>query len=217
MTLSAEEMAEAVGGPTSPFHPENGELSTLFHWFQRRDRLCVIAKDPSMKAQATDVGFAHALGHLGDRDLIVVFPKAGATAVAQRLPFLDIPSASFVLGDNGIERLKPLRPSDVIASFKGTRGGSHDVSKALSLIEPLMQWLAGEAGFRPTWLLAAACLVVGGTLVLAARRGYRIDLAERPPRAPITTGGGRVRARSSVTSPKEPDPRQRWRGIRKLG
>jgi len=77
--------------------------------------------------------------------------------------------------------------------------------------------LAGEAGFRPTWLLAAACFVVGGTLVLAARRGYRIDLAERPPRAPITTGGGRVRARSSVTSPKEPDPRQRWRGIRKLG
>jgi len=53
--------------------------------------------------------------------------------------------------------------------------------------------LAGAAGFRPTWLLAAACFVVGGTLVLAARRGYRTDLAERPPRAVITTGGGRVR------------------------
>ena len=59
--------------------------------------------------------------------------------------------------------------------------------------------LAGAAGFRPTWLLAAACFVVGGTLVLAARRGFRIDLAARPPRAPITTGGGRVRA--SISAP----------------
>lgn len=53
--------------------------------------------------------------------------------------------------------------------------------------------LAGEVGFRPAWLLAAGCFMVGGTLVLAARRGYQIDLAQRPPRAPITTGGGRVR------------------------
>ena len=144
MTMSAEEVAEAVGGPTTPFSPERGELSTLFHWFEDKDRLCVIAGDPSMKAQATDVGFAHALGHLGDRDLTVVFPKAGATAVAQRLPFLDIPSASFVLRDTGVERLQPLRASDVIASFKGPRGGSHDVSKARSLIEPLVQWLDDE-------------------------------------------------------------------------
>ena len=144
MTMSAEEVAEAVGGPTTPFDPERGELSTLFHWFEDRDRLCVIAGDPSMKAQATDVGFAHALGHLGDRDLTVVFPEAGAKAVAQRLPFLDIPSASFVLRENGVDRLQPRRPIDVIASFKGTRGGSHDVSKALALLAPLMQWLDGE-------------------------------------------------------------------------
>lgn len=143
MTMSAEEIAEAVGAPTTPFKPK-GDLSTLFHWFEDKDRLCVIARDPSMKAQDTDVGFAHALGHLGDRDLTVVFPKAGAKAVAQRLPFLDIPSASFVLRDDGVERRQPMRQSDVIASFKGTRGGSHDVSKALSRLEPLLQWLVGE-------------------------------------------------------------------------
>ena len=71
--------------------------------------------------------------------------------------------------------------------------------------------LAGEAGFRPTWLLAAACFVVGGTLVLAARRGYRIDLAKRPPRAPITTGGGRVRG--GISEMTRPHVRQRSRGI----
>lgn len=55
--------------------------------------------------------------------------------------------------------------------------------------------LAGTAGFQLAWLLAAGCSVVAGTLVLLARRGFRIDLAARPPRAPLTTGGGRVRPR----------------------
>ena len=57
--------------------------------------------------------------------------------------------------------------------------------------------LAGEAGFRLTWLLAAGCFVVAGTLVLLARRGFRYDLAARPPRTPLTTGGGRVRPRAN--------------------
>lgn len=55
--------------------------------------------------------------------------------------------------------------------------------------------LAGAAGFQLAWLLAAGCFVVAGTLVLLARRGFRLDLAARPPRAPLTTGGGRVRPR----------------------
>ncbi len=76
--------------------------------------------------------------------------------------------------------------------------------------------LAGQAGFRPTWLLAAACFVVGGTLVLVARRGFRIDLARRPPRAPITTGGGRVRS-PEATRPAGPRARPRWRGADNRG
>lgn len=52
--------------------------------------------------------------------------------------------------------------------------------------------LAGAEGFRPAWLVAAACFVVGGTLVLVARRGFRADLRARPPRTPLTWGGGRV-------------------------
>ena len=79
--------------------------------------------------------------------------------------------------------------------------------------------LAGAAGFRPTWLLAAACFVVGGTLVLVARRGFRIDLAARPPRTPLTTGGGRIRERSpGTTSPPAPSARARsGRGRRGRG
>lgn len=75
MTYSDSEIAEAVGAPTNPFTPEKGALSTLFRWFADDSRLCVIAPDLGMKASSTDVGFAHALGHLGDRDLIVVFPR----------------------------------------------------------------------------------------------------------------------------------------------
>lgn len=67
MTYSDAEIAEAAGAPTSPFTPEKGALSPLFRWFADDSRLCVIAPDLGMKASATDRGFAHALGHLGDR------------------------------------------------------------------------------------------------------------------------------------------------------
>jgi MFS family permease len=52
--------------------------------------------------------------------------------------------------------------------------------------------LAGAAGFRPTWLVAAGSFVVAGSLVLLARRGFRADLEARPPRTPVTWGGGRI-------------------------
>lgn len=72
-----------------------------------------------MKASTTDVGFAHALGHLGDRDLIVVFPDAGAEAVSHRLPFLEIPARCFALTGDGVKRVEPKRPAAVIARYAG--------------------------------------------------------------------------------------------------
>jgi hypothetical protein len=97
MTLSGAQIAEIAGSPTAAFTPRDGKLSTLFDWFGDADRLCVIARDPAMKPQDCDTGFSHALGHLGDRDLTVVFPEAGARAVADRLPFLEVPVRAFVL------------------------------------------------------------------------------------------------------------------------
>ncbi len=52
--------------------------------------------------------------------------------------------------------------------------------------------MAGQVGFRPTWLLAAGCFVVAGSLVLLARRGFSADLRSRPPRTPLATGGARI-------------------------
>lgn len=52
--------------------------------------------------------------------------------------------------------------------------------------------MAGAVGFRTTWLVAASCFVVAGTLVLVARHGFRADLRARPPRTPIAWGGGRI-------------------------
>src|SRR5688500_14840964 len=114
MPLSAEQIAEAAGAPTTAFAPVSGKLSTLFSWFGNAETLCVIAGDPSMMPQECDVGFSHALGHLGDRDLVVVFPVDGARAVAERLPFLEVPARAFVLGDNDVTMLQPLRPADVL-------------------------------------------------------------------------------------------------------
>src|SRR5947207_5707274 len=106
MTRSSVRIAEAAGGPTAAFTPRAGTLSTLFDWFGDADRLCVIAADPAMKPQDCDVGFSHALGHLGDRDLTVVFPEAGARAVADRLPFLEVPARAFALDDTGVKMLQ---------------------------------------------------------------------------------------------------------------
>jgi hypothetical protein len=145
MTVSGAQIAEAAGAPTTAFTPRAGKLSTLFHWLGDADRLCVIARDPAMKPQDCDVGFSHALGHLGDRDLTVVFPAAGARAVAERLPFLEVPARAFVLTDAGAEMLQPLRPADVIASFRGIRGGTHDVTKAMALVAPLLAWLTTQS------------------------------------------------------------------------
>jgi hypothetical protein len=144
--LTGREIAAAAGGPTTPFSPLKGALSTLFRWFADEGRLCVIAPDLAMKASVTDVGFAHALGHLGDRDLIVVFPKAGAEAISHRLPFLEVPVRCFALTDDGVEPVEPMRPADVIASYEGIRGGTHDVTVGLQLVAPLLEWLAQRKG-----------------------------------------------------------------------
>src|SRR5262249_50279604 len=119
---------------------------TFFRWFADEGRLCLIAPDLTMKASVTDIGFAHALGHLGDRDLIVVFPKAGAEAISHRLPFLEVPVRCFALTDDSIEPVEPMRPRDVTAEFGGIRGGTHDVTVGLQLAAPLLEWLAQRKG-----------------------------------------------------------------------
>lgn len=53
--------------------------------------------------------------------------------------------------------------------------------------------MAGQLGFRVTWLAAAGCFVVAAALVTWARVGFRNDLLARPPRTPVTYGGGRIR------------------------
>jgi len=144
--LTGREIATAAGGPTTPFSLPTGALSTLFRWFADEGRLCVIAPDLAMKASVTDVGFAHALGHLGDRDLIVVFPRAGAEAISHRLPFLEVPVRCFALTEDGVEPVEPMRPADVIASYEGIRGGAYDVTVGLQLVAPLLEWLAQREG-----------------------------------------------------------------------
>jgi hypothetical protein len=146
VTASYGEILETIGAPTSPFAPQRGALSSLFRWYSDEDRLCVVAGDPTMGPLTSDIGFAHALGHLGDRDLIVVFPTAGADAVADRLPFLEISSTCWAMSEAGLSRVQPRRPADVIAAYAGMRGGSHDVSVATVWIEPLLNSLASRPG-----------------------------------------------------------------------
>ena len=42
--------------------------------------------------------------------------------------------------------VEPVRPADVIASYEGIRGGTHDVTVGLQLVAPLLEWLAQRKG-----------------------------------------------------------------------
>lgn len=53
--------------------------------------------------------------------------------------------------------------------------------------------MAGAVGFSVTWLTASGCFVIASLLILWARRLFAADLRGRPPRTPITFGGGRIR------------------------
>ena len=73
-----------------------------------------------MKPQVCDVGFSHALGHLGDRDLIVVFPEAGPRRSPSVCRSSRSPLELLALADEQASTLlEPLRPADVIASYQG--------------------------------------------------------------------------------------------------
>lgn len=52
--------------------------------------------------------------------------------------------------------------------------------------------LASGAGFQVAWVVAGALFLVAGTLVIIARHGFSADLRDRPPKEPISYGGGRV-------------------------
>ena len=82
-----------------------------------------------------------------------------------------------------IGRDSPARSSGVIQAGAFVGGAAGPL---------LLGAMAGDVGFRPTWLVAGGLLVVAGLLVLLARRGFRTDLERRPPREPITWGGGRA-------------------------
>lgn len=50
----------------------------------------------------------------------------------------------------------------------------------------LLGALSAAAGFPLTWLVAAGCFGVAGSLILLSRRLFSIDLARRPPREPLS-------------------------------
>lgn len=52
--------------------------------------------------------------------------------------------------------------------------------------------MAGVVGFPVTWLTATGCFLIASSLILWARRLFADDLRGRPPRTPLTWGGGRI-------------------------
>ncbi len=67
--------------------------------------------------------------------------------------------------------------------------------------------LVGTAGFEIAWWSAAGAFAVAGVLVLLARRGLVVDLVARPPRVPLSYGGGRGQpARRTTQRPPDRAP-----------
>lgn len=58
--------------------------------------------------------------------------------------------------------------------------------------------------FQAAWYAASLAFVVAGGLVLAARRGFRLDLERRPPSEPFGYGGGRETPRHVTSAPDAP-------------
>lgn len=54
--------------------------------------------------------------------------------------------------------------------------------------------MAGAVGFPLTWLTASGCFVIASLLTLLSRKLFTADLRGRPPRSPLTFGGGRIGA-----------------------
>lgn len=146
--ISAEFLA-AAGAPTAPYGPK-GRLTTYFSWFADDDVLCIAARDGGITVQQMDLGFCHALGHVGDRDLVVVAPPTLTIPMADRAAFLDIPIRFVTVGPTSPEELPIPRRTDVLDRYQRTpRGGTHDLGDTFPLVEPLLRALGARDELTP--------------------------------------------------------------------
>jgi hypothetical protein len=175
-TANADELVSTVGGPSRRFTADKGLLSTLFDWFADERRLCVVSTRVERDLERYDVGFCHALGHVGDRDLWIVVPRLAAEAIADRLPFLDVPIRVYGWDSDGV-RIQPVpRPSEVFDRYRGTlRGGPHRLGPLEALIGPLLAWLEAQHELAPVNRQSYLTWHFHGRQVLELRASFRTN------------------------------------------
>lgn len=166
----APSLAEGVCPAATPWSTALA-LSKYFAWFADDDHLVVVGC-PGERQADLDLGLAYGLGHVGDRELVIVLPEGATEPTRRRMPWIDVPIRLYAYGlDDAVEEVMPLSRSQVLATYR-----DKVVTELHSITEPQSQWveeLIGWAGsqqfdvaHRPSYL----AWHVQGRMVLRIKR-----------------------------------------------
>ena len=140
-TMSHEALSDAVGGPTSPFEPEQ-KLSSLCSFFADEDRLAVVA-DTQADQNSVDLALAWGLAYRGDRSLSLVLPSDRAEPTLIRAPWLMPPVRVFTYEGATLAEPLPLTKDQSLHWFRGRTWAAADpemLGDKADWVRPVIEW-----------------------------------------------------------------------------
>ena len=137
----APSLAEGVCPAATPWSTALA-LSKYFAWFADDDHLVVVGC-PGERQADLDLGLAYGLGHVGDRELVIVVPEGSTEPTRRRMPWIDVPIRLYAYGlDDAVEEVMPLSRSQVFATYR-----DKVVTELHSITEPQSQWVEELIGW----------------------------------------------------------------------
>jgi hypothetical protein len=137
--LDEDLLFEKIGGPKTELGGV-GRLSSSFWWRCDDDRLAVIVK-PAATARS-DLALAHALRHLGGRDLHMAFAAGAETPTLRRAAWLrpKIRVWTHVDGNSVTEKPLPARSDELLRFREAVRVSVAGLGERAEWIAPLLDW-----------------------------------------------------------------------------
>ena len=173
---SAAELAAALG-LTSRW-TSSPPASEYFAYFGDGESLAVIVASQET-SRDVDKALAYGLSYAGDRDLLLVLPKAQTWPTLARAAFLDVPVQVFEYDDVGIAPLVIPAEREVFERLRGgIRTGVHDLGEQQSWVEELLQWTGGQVELSRADRNGCLTWHCRGRQVLKVRRadaGFKIE------------------------------------------
>lgn len=174
VTGRALELAHAARASVQPWSTTMA-LSRHFGWFDDADALVVVGC-PGESQAALDLALAYGIGHVGDRELVLMLPQGQSGPTRWRLPWIDIPVRVFEFDDTDTaSQLPPLTKHEVLDAISDPLVtnvhalGDHD-----SMVEDVISWADGHgqlvSAHRPSYL-AWHCR---GRMIIKLRRARQV-------------------------------------------